>query len=150
MATIRPNDNAPDEAVKYIFPLEAFDLVPGDEFKTDDRNTLSAAEAHPWLDVEYEEFPELSETPARKGVPYEDDVLTSPNSIAFDPEEVLKARAEFQAIDDSRTALDAGLDQGEVVEKGGVAQTLAADEAQDEPANDEKPKAKTSAKNKED
>jgi hypothetical protein len=137
MATIRPNDNAPSDAVKYIFPLETFDLAPGGEHETEDRNTLSAAEAHPWLEVEYPEIEELAVTRGSRSVPYSEDVLAAPNSQAFDVEAVRAALPDDQRWLPA-TAVEASLDQGEVVQEGGVALTLAADEAQDdEPANDD-------------
>jgi hypothetical protein len=151
MATIRPNDNAPAEAAKYIFPLETFELAPGGEFQTEDRNTLAAAESHPWLEVEYPTFEELSKERDRKSVPYEEDVLAAPNSVAFDEEAVMEALRNSVSADENRTAIEAGLDQDKAVEVADVAVTLAADEAQsEEPATDEKaPRKRATAKDKE-
>jgi hypothetical protein len=132
MATIRPNDNAPADSVNYIFPLETFELAAGGSYETENQNTISAAVSHPWLEVEYPEMPELSVADVVRGVPYEKDVLAAPNSLAFNADAVRQAIEERKREADSHTALDAGLDQGEPVETGGVAETLAADAAQDD------------------
>ena len=96
MATIKPNEHAPAEEVRYILANEELVLASGGSTDTDDRAVISAAESHPWLEVEY---PAPSETPEK---PAEEDVTP--------------------------LAVDAGLDQSEVVEEGGVSKTLAADE----------------------
>jgi hypothetical protein len=152
MATIRPNDNAPADAVKYIFPLETFELAPDGEFQTEDRNTLAAAGSHPWLEVAPSDADELAnDAPyVSRSVPYADDVLAAPNSVAFDTAAVEQALRNAATVEENRTAIEAGLDQGKEVEVADVAVTLAADEAQDEPATDEKatPRKRT-AKDKE-
>ena len=137
MATIRPNDNAPSDSVKYIFPLETFDLAPGGDFETDNRNTVAAAQSHPWLEVEIIQPEELASDRESRSVPYEEDVLAAPNSIAFDGDEVRRARGEQGEISAPRLAVESGLDQGEAVEHGDVAVTLAADETSTE---DDEPK----------
>lgn len=125
MATIRTNDHAPDEEAKYILPLETFDLGPGDSFETENRNTISNAEAHPWLEVEYPEFPELGGVGREAGsVAPEDDVLSEENSLAFDREQIAKDNAEAQVT--APVAIEAGLDQGESIDQRGVAVTIAA------------------------
>jgi hypothetical protein len=155
MATITTNDHAPDETAKFILPLETFDLGPGDSFETTNRNTISNAEVHPWLEVKYPEYDELS-TGGResKSVPAKDDVLSAegPNgSLAFDPEQIRKDNAEAQVT--APTAIDSGLDQGKNVTDGRIATTLAAGEkAVDEAeadiaaANDDAADSKKSAK----
>ena len=140
MATIRPNDNAPDEQVKYCLGSVDFDLGPGDEYQTDDRAAIADASAHPWLEVEVPQVQELSEARASRSVPYEDDVLAAVNSEAFNFEKI-KAEQEARAeVIESPVAIQAGLDQGKPVEEGGVAVTLAADNS------DEKTDKKMSAK----
>ena len=149
MATIRPNDNAPADSVKYIFPLESFDLAVGGEFETDNRNTIAAATSHPWLDVEAPTVDELSEERDRKSVPYEDDVLTAPNSVAFDLEAVEAAKRLNATVDENPTAIQSGLDQGEVEEVGPVNVTLAADAADADEPDEKAPRKRATAKDKE-
>lgn len=149
MATIRPNDNAPADSVKYIFPLETFDLAEGGEYETDNRNTLAAATSHPWLEVEYATVDELSEDWVRKSVPYEEDVLAAPNSVAFDAEAVEAAKRLNATVDEHPTAIQSGLDQGEVKEVGPVNVTLAADEADTDESDEKATPRKRTAKDKE-
>ena len=52
MATIRPNDNAPDEAVNFSLGSATFSLEAGGSVETDDREVISDAREHPWLTVE--------------------------------------------------------------------------------------------------
>lgn len=138
MATIRPNVNAPDDQVRYCLGSVVFELAPGGEFETDDRAAIADAAAHPWLDVELPQAEELSEAYVSKSVPYEDDVLAAPNSQAFDPDKVHEMQMERERDIAARTAIDAGLDQGEVVEAGGVNLThAAAEEDAERPVEDD-------------
>lgn len=116
MATIRPNDHAPSEEVKYVLPSATFDLASDGVYTTDDRRVLSDAEVHPWLEVEYPPADELSQTRESRSVPYEEDALSAVNSVAFDTDEVAKARLEEN--DTEPTAIESGLDQGEEAESG--------------------------------
>lgn len=134
MATIRPNENAPDSPVKYLLGSVEFDLSPGGEYETDDRTAISDASVHPWLDVELPVSEELSVERTSKSVPYADDVLAAVNSQAFDPDKVHEMLMNRQRENDARVAIEAGLDQGESVEEGGVAVTLAAAEEATEEA----------------
>lgn len=139
MATIRPNDNAPAEDVKYIFPTATFDIASGGSYETDDRAILSAAEDHPWLDVEYPEVPEeVAVTREPKSVPYQDDVLAAVNSKAFDLDLVRQAEEEKTAVFADHLAIQAGLTQTEPVTEGGIDQTLAAAD-ESSTADNEKP-----------
>ena len=139
MATIRTNDNAPADSVKYVFPLETFDLAPGGEFETKNRDTIASAHSHPWLVVEEETVDELGGGDwERRSVPYEEDVLAAPNSKAFDVEAIKADREEQRDVVVNHTAIQAGLDQGESVEVADVAFTVAADEAQDDEVDDDK------------
>lgn len=53
MATISPNEYAPDEVATYNFAnLDAITLSPGESFDSDDAELVKAAIEHPWLDVE--------------------------------------------------------------------------------------------------
>lgn len=132
MAQIVLSDKAPDEAVTFSLgnaePFEA-------PYETDDQSVIAGAEAHPWLTVEVDpEAVDKVEAPEQHVSP-EDDALSAQNSVAFDPDEVAKAREEAAEI--NPVAIDAGLDQDEVVESpGGVAKTLAADDADDNDGED--------------
>lgn len=66
MATIRPNDNAPGDTVRFLLGSEEFELAPGGSYETDNRLILSDAEVHPWLNVSYEDevAPEEAPEPA--------------------------------------------------------------------------------------
>lgn len=131
MATIRPNDHAPSDEVTYTLPGATFELAPGGSYESDDRVVLSDAEAHPWLEVEYPVLVDESESRESRSVPYEDDALSAPNSLAFDPDAVAKAHAD--EVVTNPTAIDSGLDQGEPAESGDgrVATSLAsADEVE--------------------
>lgn len=53
MATISPNEYAPDEAATYNFAnLDPVTLSPGESLDTDDAELVKAAIEHPWLDVD--------------------------------------------------------------------------------------------------
>lgn len=134
MATILPNDNAPTESVKYLLGNAEFDLAGGGSYDTDDRLVLSAAEAHPWLKVEYPEVDESLFVTESRTVPYEDDVLSAANSVAFDPAEIKKVEEAKRLGYEQPLAVDSGLDQGTPKKSGPVAVTLAADE----PVTDDK------------
>lgn len=144
MATIRPNDNAPAEAVKYIFPTATFDLDVDGSYETTDRDVLAQAEAHPWLAVEYEAVEEAAYTRLSRSVPAVEDPFTSVGpgaGDAFDPEKV-RAAEEAKAEDAVQPlAVDAGLDQSEDAVEGGVAESLSVDRESEEvapvPVNDE-------------
>ncbi len=135
MATILPNEHAPSESVRYLLANADFELAGGGSYDTDDRAVLGAAEAHPWLKVKYPEVDEALYEAVQRSVPYEDDVLAAPNSIAFDPEEIRKAEEAKRVAFGAPLAVDSGLDQDKAKKVGPVAVTLAADE----PATDEKP-----------
>ena len=132
MATIRPNSNAPDGEAKYILPTATFDLAAGGSFETDDRVALADAEAHPWLEVDYniDEQPQFFS--GTNAVAYEDDYLSAPNSVAFDPEAIRQVEEEKRGVVSTPTAINAGLDQGVKNPRGSnrfVNETLAADAA---------------------
>lgn len=130
MATIRPNDNAPAEDVKYIFPTVTFDLAPGGSYDTEDRDAMAAAEAHPWLEVEYPVVEEAGVTRVSRSVPPAEDPYSAQYAgpganAAFDPEKVREAEAAKAEASVQPLAVESGLDQSEAVEEGGVAETLA-------------------------
>jgi hypothetical protein len=144
MATIRTNDHAPNEVAKYILPLETFDLGPGDSFETENRNTLSNAEVHPWLEVEYPVYEELGGAARESGsVPPSEDAFSAEGPRAnepFDPEAVARDRGLVEAI--APTAIDSGRDQGEPESEGRIAVTLAAaDEASTDTESDDSKEA---------
>lgn len=130
MATIRPNDNAPTEDVKYIFPTVTFDLPSGGTYDTDDHSVLSFAESHPWLTVDYPEAQEAAFTRVSGSVPAQKDRLSAlfegeDANAAFDPEKVRAAELAKADENVQPIAIDAGQDQSEEVVEGGVAETLA-------------------------
>lgn len=131
MAKIVANENAPAENAVYSVPGAEFTLKQGGSYSTDDRAVLVEAEIHPWLSVEYDksEAPQPAFRPDT--VSPADDALSAEHSEAFDPKAVARDR-ELVLGDGSTgggTAIDAGLDQDEVVTAGDVAVTLAADAA---------------------
>lgn len=130
MATIRPNDIAPSEEVKYILSTDTFDLAAGGSVESTDRKILTDAEAHPWLKVEYPETEKFDFQRPSHSVPYEDDALAALNSVAFDPEEIRKTeQAKVDAFTGGHPlAVDAGLDQGDEETAGDISVTLAAEE----------------------
>lgn len=94
MAKIVAAEEIPAEGdVTFTLAAGSFDLG-ADGYETDDRQLISEAAVHPWLNVEYDE----SEAPVaafRPGtVPPEEDALSTQNSVAFDEDLVAKARAE--------------------------------------------------------
>jgi hypothetical protein len=137
MANVVPSELAPDEAQTYSLGNVTFELATGDSYETDDREVIANAVVHPWLNVEYAEGEEPVSRFRPGTVAPEDDALGTAQSIAFDPEAVEAAAAEAEAAVANPVAIEAGLDQGEPVEKGGIAFTHAADDApeeSDEPA----------------
>lgn len=64
MATISPNEYAPDEAATYNFAnLDSFTLAPGGAIETDDPELVKAAIDHPWLDVDGSAEPASADEP---------------------------------------------------------------------------------------
>ena len=147
MATkITTNDHAPDDKVKYCLGSVDFELAPGDEYETTSRAAIADANAHPWLTVVSDPELELSVEYKSKSVPYEDDVLSAPNSQAWDADK-LREYQEAHGLEAAQpVAIESGLDQGKAVEEGGVAVTLAADDSADEPAKDTKTKTSKESK----
>jgi hypothetical protein len=136
MAKIVHDEAAPSEAVHYSFAGAEFDLEGAEaSFETSDPAVISNAEAHPWLRVEREEA-ELVRGEYTGFLAPEDDALSAVNSVANDPEAV-RAELDRRDADFQPLAVEAGLDQDEEVIEGGVSVTLAADDAVDQPSDDE-------------
>lgn len=134
MTNIVPNENAPDEVVRYGLGETAdFELGPGDTYETNDPAILAEAETHPWLAVERDEAEADEGVFVDRHVPREDDVLSAQNSKAFDPEAIAAARAAALGEQPQPAAVQAGLDQGER-DDGAVADTLAEVAIRDEAA----------------
>ena len=130
MANIVPSELHPDEEVRYALSAgKPFKVAPGGSYSTDDRAVLTEAEAHPWLKVEADASlaPEASYRP--DSVAAKDDVLSAENDPSFDPKAIERDRAKV--LDTEPVAIDAGEDQGKVVETAGVAETLAAADESD-------------------
>lgn len=138
------SDIAPKDQKKFTLGADEVE-VP---FETDDPVLAANAASHPWLVAEADK--EQNEQPPSyvKYLAPEDDVLSSVNSIANDPDEVAKALAEREDVLVSRTAFDAELDQSKKVEAAGVAVTeAAAEDADPEPSRKLQPtKGPTAAK----
>lgn len=126
MAKIVHSDAAPAEAVHYTFAAGEFDLSGKKAYTTKDVSLIAEAKVHPWLDVKIDEADIVVGSYTQLVKP-EDDPLSAVNSIANDPDAARKAQAD-KAADFNPVALDAGEIQTEVVETGGVAETLAADD----------------------
>lgn len=123
MATIKPNENAPAEDVRYLLANEELVLAPGGSTDTEDRLVLAAALEHPWLEVEYDAAAFEAPPSYDPHVPRSEDPLTYENSEALKSPGTAAVQEDVQPV-----AIDAGLDQTKAVEEGGVAKTLAADE----------------------
>lgn len=97
-----------------------------------DPTVLANADAHPWLIVKYDESAPIAGVFADNQVKPEDDPLSAVNSIANDPDAILAANETREDLNPVRLAVDASLDQNEVVVVGvgeaQIAETLASDE----------------------
>lgn len=115
MATIRPNEHAPNEDITYILPTATFELGVGGEYETDDRAVLSAAVDHPWLEVEFPAVDETIYQAPSKRVPAEEDPLSSLNDRSNDPAAVEETERSKYSATAAPLAVESGLDQSEVV-----------------------------------
>lgn len=139
MARIVLSDLAPTgESLHFSLANTDFDIGGSGKgtkksYDTSDRAVLANAEVHPWLSVEYDEAEQVGGEFLDNQVAPEDDPLSAagPNAnIPFDPDEIRKVENAKRGVTDA-VAIDAGKDQDEVVETGGVAETVAADNADD-------------------
>ena len=129
MAKIVLSDDAPQGDLRFSLANVEIESLP---FETNDSVILANAEAHPWLAVEYPEVKELSELVGELQIAPEDDALSAQNSIANDPDAVRAELERRREGDSAPVALDAGLDQDDVVvTRSGVAETVAAADATD-------------------
>ena len=133
MAKIVANEHAPAEELVYSIPGAEFSLKQGGSYETSDQAVLVEALAHPWLSVEYDEAEQAVPAWRDDTLSAEEEALAAGNSEAFDPEAIKRDREAVlgDGTDYDATAIDAGLDQDEVHEAGGVATTFAADAADD-------------------
>lgn len=140
---ITASDLAPAEAVHYTFAGVEFDIGGSGRktFETNDPTVVSNAESHPWLQVEYPKV-ELVAGSYREQVAPQDDPFTligrtqDPN----DPDAVREAE-EAKSVDFGQpVVLEAGTAQTEVVVTDGVAETLAAVDADDDSTDSDKKK----------
>lgn len=132
MAKITLSDLAPSEAVHFSFAEGDFTLggkSDAKSYESDDRALLSNAEAHPWLQVEYDEGDAAPVYPDTTLPPTEDN-QSAQGPVAHIPFDV----AAIKEFEDSKhpgevptLAIDAGLDQSEKIVEGDAAKTLAAD-----------------------
>jgi hypothetical protein len=130
MAKIVLSDDAPKgEPLRFSLANAEVEEFP---HETNDAVLLANAEAHPWLAVEHPEAEELSELAGELQLSPEDDFLSAQNSVANDPEAVRAELERRKERNSDPVALDAGLDQDDVVvTSSGVAETVAADNASD-------------------
>lgn len=132
MAKIVLSDVAPkDDTLSFSLGQESGIEVP---YETDDRELLANANAHPWLEVEYDETQEAGGVFIDNQLSPADDHLSAVNDHSNDPDAV---RAEIErrlaeVEDPTPLAVRSGLDQNEPVSVGPVALTLAADEDDNE------------------
>lgn len=126
MPRVLPSEAHPDETVRHALgSAEPFELGPGGSYDTDDRTVVANATANPWLTVEYEEQEVIRGRYREPSVSAEEDALGAARSVAFDPEAIREAEEGKDFADEDRLAIDAGLDQGESHEAGGIDVTLA-------------------------
>lgn len=132
MAKIVASDDAPKGKFRFSLANVEIEKLP---YTTDDVTVIANAEVHPWLKVEQDVSEELADVdfnPFPQTLP-EDDVLSAQNSKANDPKAVKAELDRRKALlGGDVAAIDAGLDQNEVVETdSGVDLTVAADKADD-------------------
>ena len=136
MATIVPSKLHPDEEVLHQLAQDSFKLGASGSYETEDRAVISNAVAHPWLEVEYPDL-EVEAHYRPDTIEPSKDALGAQKSIAFDPDKIAAALEEARETVESPVAIESGLDQDREVEKGGIAFTLAADDANDTDEDDE-------------
>lgn len=129
MAKIVHSDAAPAEKVHYTFAGVEFDLggsaKKDQAFDSDDPTVLASAEVHPWLTVERDPS-DFVEGDYVQLLDPKDDVLSSLNSVANDPEAARRAKEAAGEDVPQPVAIEAGLNQSEPVVEAGVAETTAA------------------------
>jgi hypothetical protein len=133
MAKIVPSDTAPDEAVRYSFGNAEFELggKKGSSFETTDPVLIRDASLHPWLTVEVEAAEAPKGVYSSGSVPAAEDPFTREgNQVAYNDPKVA-AEAVESVEDVTPVAIEAGQDQKKPVVRGGVAETLAADDTPD-------------------
>jgi hypothetical protein len=133
MAKIVLNDAAPsDDTLAFSFAgvEEAFQAP----YETDNREAISNALAHPWLEVEYDAEDVVDPDEFDTRLRPEDDALSAVNDHSNDPDavraEIERRRAERGDV--TPLAVEPTLDQDEPVKEGPVAVTLAADETDED------------------
>lgn len=130
MGKITLSELAPAEAVHFSFAGVEFDLSGNKNFISEDDAVLSDAQAHPWLNVEFDEVEVVSGEYRNHLRPEDDGLSRSGRAInPNDPAEVFKVeQAKLgNTVEVMPVAIDAGKDQHDSVITGGFAETLAAD-----------------------
>lgn len=108
MATIRVNEDAPQEAVHFTLPTVAFDLAPGDTFETDDFRVIDEAVTHPWLAVDMpaeeafvpryrDNYPDPEFDPLSADNPVNQAAMTTEAAIAFEDQRDAEEAEIFNA-----------------------------------------------------
>ena len=129
MAKIVPSDLAPAEPFKIVVAYGSFDLDGSKKtssYETDDYALIASAREHPWVTVEMK-AEEAFVPPHHTNLDPKTDPLSGQHpdaALAFDAEAARAAYEKEAAI--APVAIDAGLDQSEVIEAGPVDKTVAA------------------------
>lgn len=137
MAKIALSTEAPKDVNCVSLANATVDEFP---FETDDPAVIGNAVSHPWLEVEVT-TEDAEATYRATAVDPKTDPLSAENpdsQLPFDHDAVAAAEAA-KAEQEAPVAIEAGLDQDEVIESGGIAETIAADDSTPEQQEDEVP-----------
>lgn len=129
MATIVLNESAPADLNGVSLANAELDAFP---YETTDPEVIANATAHPWLDVEVEEQPELAYA-SEAALDPKEDPLSAQNERALsvnDPDAVREVE-EGKARTTASVAVESGLDQNESEFVGKTAVTTAASDVQE-------------------
>lgn len=141
MAKISLSDAAPtNEDIRFDFGGDAqFTLNSSARknaekfYETNDRAVLDNVRAHPWLTVEVEVVEPYVGALTPQLDPKDDHLSAAGTTVDFNDPEVARAAEEAKLVSETpHVAIDAGLDQDEVVKDGPVDKTLAAAEEETE------------------
>jgi hypothetical protein len=141
MAKVSLSDKAPtSEPISFDFGGDAqFTLSASGRknsekfYETNDRAVLDNVRAHPWLRVDAEAVEPFVAAFHEQLAPKDDHLSALGATVDFNDPEVARAAEEAKlGVAVEPVAIDAGLDQNEVVKDGPVAKTLAAAEEETE------------------
>jgi hypothetical protein len=128
MAKIVPSTLAPSKQFRITFASASFALdgAKKSAYETDDPAVIAEARAHPWLEVQTAKS-DLVTGEVKTWIDPKTDPLSAQHPDArkaLDPKAAREALAKGLAV--PHVAINAGLDQDEVVTSGPVAETVAA------------------------